>query len=265
MKTTTTLFLSACLTCASILPAMAQQSKSKKIEIHVAKDGKSISKTYSSEEEMKNDDDLKEFLGDHGMVMVQSGDNDIIIGDSDSKHVQLITSDTKGQNVTILTEGDEETNSKVVRHENKVIMVEKSEGATVEVYSYSEEDELPEDVQKMVRENNGLAVISGNKAEKDRMTEKGTRVYPKGERFITTLDIETDLKKNELKLSFEADAKPTEIRLTDEAGKEVYKRSLPDFDGSYDETVKLKRFSGKKLMLSIEQDGKKLTEEIDLD
>ncbi|MGB3183076.1 MAG: hypothetical protein WBB45_16915 [Cyclobacteriaceae bacterium] len=245
---------------------MAQKSvNSKKIEIHVSKDGKSISRTYSSEEAMENDEELKEFLGDHGMVMVQSGDSNVIIGDSDSEYVQVIDSDTEGKEIAILSEADENMDSKAVRYSNKVIMVEKSEGATVEVYNFSEEDELPEDVQKMIKENNGLAVVSGKKADKDRFLDKGNRVYPSEKRFVSTLDIDTNLKENTIGISFTADAKPTDVKLTDEDGKELYQKSIADFDGTFNEKIKLKRFKGRAVYFTIEQNGVKSTEKINLD
>lgn len=230
--------------------------------IDVSKDGKSISRTYNSEEEMKNDTELQEFMGEHGMVMISTEGDDITIVDGGSKHIRIIESD-EGEELVIMGDKANKKDSKVMRHENKVIMVEKAEGETVEVYSFTDEDDLPEDVRKMIKEKD-IAVVTGDKADREIIIRKGNRVYSDAEGVIKNLDYTANLKKNEIRLSFEAEAAPIDIKLTDGKGKTLYEESLDDFDGSYEKTLKLNKIADRELFLTIEQEGKKRKERIDL-
>ncbi|MFA0962190.1 hypothetical protein AB9P05_10305 [Roseivirga sp. BDSF3-8] len=270
MKTTTHLLLTIILTGSVALPAAAQEASRERMETHikinVSKDGKTLSRSYSSEEEMNEDKELQEFMGEDGVIVIHTDKEEMITGNGNMRQVRVIRAGDEKKKEEIIIHGDKDKDSKsqVIEYGNKVIMVEKGEGKTVEVYRFSDEDELPEDIRQMIEERN-VAVIMGEKADRNEIVKRGKRIYPEPGGFLSALDYDVDLKSNELSLSFEAEAVPTDIKVTDDKGKELFKETLKNFDGSYQKKIQLKRLKSPTLLLLIEQNGEVREEKIDLD
>ncbi len=95
-----------------------------------------------------------------------------------------------------------------------------------------------------------------------RKTQNTSGLNPSTQHFIKDLHLFPNPAKFDINIRFNSVAAPLEIRVHDTAGKLLFKETLPDFNGVYDQTISSKDFVNAEAIISFIQNDQVQTEKI---
>ena len=300
MKTLTMKCLAICfLVCATFL-AQAQAEKGEvKVKISKEIDGeqKTFEKTYESDEAMKNDPALKEFMGedqqmnfwfsddDGGKRIIefnQDGDNGFFFGFGDQENVfKWHDLDSMSENFSFHFDGMSEEHAKEIREKLKELDFS---GGSFQFFDddhsfdlmFGDEsiddikihiDKLKEDMDGAMKEFE-VVVIKRVKISED-VEEFGKKAEVKESRKLILDDLQffpnpAPNGKFQVRFSHPNEADMS-LKVFDLSGKEVYNRAIDGFRGRYSETMDLSKQPKGVYLLEISLDDKRLTRKIAID